>query len=337
MDRRTFLDPGQLLAALDAAPPPRATPLLHLGWRAMATQWEIILPLGTPDATAAGQDAFFLLDEIEARLTAYRPTSEVCRLNAAAPFADVGLSAELFDLLALAQEVSAETQGAFDVTAGALIKAWGFFKGPRRVPAESAIAAARARTGMQRVRLDPQRRSARFAVPGLEINLGAIGKGWALDRLTEHLAGRWKISSALLHGGRSSVYGRGCPPGAPRGWAVGITHPERPEQRLARIYLRDRALATSAATYQYLEHGGKKYGHLLDPRTGWPASGVASCSVLAPTSALADALSTAFFILGREPAQAYCQRHPEVGVLLLLDGTDDLLALGSVAELESTP
>jgi thiamine biosynthesis lipoprotein len=348
MDRRTFLDPrhlthsaGQLLGAADAVvealdPPdaPLDQPLLHLGWRAMATQWEIILPLSTPDATDAGQAAFALLDEIEARLTVYRPSSEVSRLNAAASFADVEVSAELFDLLTLASEVHAETHGAFDITAGALIKAWGFYKGPRRVPADGELSTALARTGMQHVRLDGERRSVRFATPGLEINLGAIGKGWALDRLTELLSARWKIGSALLHGGRSSVYGMGCPPGEHRGWVVGLSHPEQPERRLARVRLRDRAMATSAATYQYLEHQGRKLGHVLDPRTGWSASGVACCSVLAPTSALADALSTAFFILGLAPAREFCQRHPEIGVLLLLEGADELIAVGPVPELE---
>jgi thiamine biosynthesis lipoprotein len=98
--------------------------------------------------------------------------------------------------------------------------------------------------------------------------------------------------------------------------------------------LRNRALATSAATFQYLEHEGRKLGHLLDPRTGWPAEGMASCSVLAPTSAVADALSTAFFILGVEPAREYCRQHPEIGVLLLPAGADTLLALGSIPELE---
>jgi thiamine biosynthesis lipoprotein len=348
MDRRNFLDPRHLVqsaghvlgatgAVAEALEPPLAPidqPLLHLGWRAMATQWEIILQLSTPDATAAGQEAFTLLDEIEDRLTVYRPTSEVSRLNVSAPFADVAVSRELFALLGLARDLHAATQGAFDITAGALIKAWGFFKGPRRVPLTADLAAARERTGMQHVHLDDERCSVRYSTPGLELNLGAIGKGWALDILTGLLAERWKISDALLHGGRSSVYGMGGPPGEPRGWAVGLTHPEDPDRRLARVRLRNRALATSAATFQYLEHEGRKLGHILDPRTGWPAEGMASCSVLAPTSAVADALSTAFFILGVAPAREYCRQHPEIGVLLLPAGADTLIALGSIPELE---
>jgi thiamine biosynthesis lipoprotein len=88
------------------------------------------------------------------------------------------------------------------------------------------------------------------------------------------------------------------------------------------LWLRDRALATSAATFQHLEYNGRKLGHILDPRTGWPAEGIASATVLAPTAAEADALATAFFILGIEEARAYCTNHPEVGALLLPSGED---------------
>src|SRR6202008_1811028 len=109
------------------------------------------------------------------------------------------------------------------------------------------------------------------------------GKGYALDRLAERLASRWKIHAVLLHGGSSSVYAKGCPYKAGRGRAVGIRHPDKPELCLARVRLDGRALGTSAATFQYLEHEGRKLGHVLDARTGWPASGVASASVLAPS------------------------------------------------------
>src|SRR5207245_854365 len=101
------------------------------------------------------------------------------------------------------------------------------------------------------------------------------------------------------------------------GWPVGIRHPWNPKRRLAVTWLRDRALGTSAATFQHLEHEGRKLGHILDPRTGWPAEGIASASVLAPTAAEADALATAFFILGIEKAKTYCENHPNIGAVLL--------------------
>jgi thiamine biosynthesis lipoprotein len=173
---------------------------------------------------------------------------------------------------------------------------------------------------MRNVQLDADSRTVRFGRDGMEINLGSIGKGYALDRAAGLLAGTWNIRAALLHGGHSSVYAMGSEPGSRRGWAVGIRHPWEPQRRLAVVRLRDRALGTSAATFQHLEHEGRKLGHILDPRTGWPAEGVASVSVIAPTAAEADALATAFFVLGPDRARAYCETHPDIGVVLLPQG-----------------
>jgi thiamine biosynthesis lipoprotein len=333
MHRRDFLHPrhlaqtaGQVLGALDelqTSPEPpvdEETMLLRLSRRAMATTFEVVFPFGTPDALAMGEAALDLIDVLENQLTVYRDHSEVCRLNRLASVGAVGVEERLFGLFEQAARVTAETGGAFDITAGALIKAWGFFRGPRRVPPEAERTEALGRVGMRWVELRPQERAVRYLRPRLEINLGAIGKGYALDRVAEMLAEEWKNPATLLHGGFSSVYAKGCPPGNRRGWPVVIRHPWEPERRLAQVWLRDRALGTSAATFQYLEYNGRKLGHVLDPRTGWPASGIASASVLAPTGAEADALSTAFFVGGVECARRYCEAHPEVGTLLLPEG-----------------
>src|SRR5205823_6352662 len=175
-------------------------------------------------------------------------------------------------------------------------------------------------TGIQNVHFDAETRLVRFDQHGLEINLGSVGKGYALDRAAAILRDEWSITSGLLHGGHSSVYAIGTEPGSERGWAVGVRHPWEPERRLATVRLRDQALDTSAATFQYLEHEGRKLGHLLDPRTGWPAEGIASASVIAPTAAEADALATAFFVLGLDRAKEYCSAHPAVSAILLPDG-----------------
>ncbi|HEY7159250.1 MAG TPA: FAD:protein FMN transferase [Gemmataceae bacterium] len=333
MNRRDFLQPrnfaqttGQMLAALDEladapVPPSSANAvLLHLKRRAMATNFEIVLPFGTPNAVEMGEAAFTLLDSLEEQMTVYRETSEVSRLNRRAFAAPVRVEPRLFALLELAARVHRETDGAYDIATGALIKAWGFFRGPRRVPSEAERAAALERTGMQGVALDAERRTVRYTKPGLEINLGSIGKGYALDRMARFLRQRWGVGQILLHGGTSSVYAEGCPPEDERGWQVGILHPWERQRRLARVWLRDRALGTSAATHQHLEYNGQKLGHILDPRTGWPASGVASASVLAPSAAEADALSTAFYLGGVEVARRYCADHPGITAILLPEG-----------------
>jgi thiamine biosynthesis lipoprotein len=196
------------------------------------------------------------------------------------------------------------------------------------VPAPAERGEVLTRVGMKNVVLDHDKRTVRYLRPGLEINLGSIGKGYALDRVAEILRGRWNIGTALLHGGHSSVYAMGNGPGDDRGWAVGIRHPWERERYLGVVRLRDRALGTSAATFQHLEYKGRKLGHILDPRSGWPAEGLAGVSVVAPTAAEADALSTAFFVLGEEQARAYCESHPGVGAVLLPDGRDAPVAIG---------
>ncbi len=295
----------------------------------MATQFEIVLPFGTPDAISMNEDAFDLLDCLEEQMTVYRETSEISRLNRRAFGSCVRVEARLFQLLETAARIHRETEGAYDITTGALIKLWGFFRGPRRVPTEEEREAARERVGMDKLTLDPQSRTVRYERPGVEINLGSIGKGYALDRMARKLREKWGCGRVLLHGGTSSVYGGGSPPNDERGWQVAIVHPWDRSRRLARVWLRDRALGTSAATHQHLEYNGRKLGHLLDPRTGWPASGLASVSVLAPSAAEADALSTAFYVGGVEMAERYCAAHPNVAALLLADGEDaTALALG---------
>jgi thiamine biosynthesis lipoprotein len=340
MNRRDFLHPrrlahttGHVLAALEElqslpeTPVEEETLLLRLGRRAMATTFEVVLPFGTPGAMELGEAALDRIDALEDQLTAYRDTSEVCRLNRLAPTQAVPVEAGLFGLLERAARITTETAGAFDITAGALIKAWGFFRGPKRVPSDAERVEALGQVGMHWVDLRSKEQTVRFLRPRLEINLGAIGKGYALDRVAELLAEEWKIGAALLHGGHSSVYARGCPPGNPRGWPVTIRHPWR-QERLAMVCLRDRAMGTSAATFQHLEYNGKKLGHVLDPLTGWPAEGMASVSVLAPTGTEADALSTAFFVGGIDVAKRYCEAHPEIGAILLEEGAAEPVVFG---------
>jgi thiamine biosynthesis lipoprotein len=333
MNRRDFLDPrrlassaGQVLGALEelhelpATTLPEEYSLLRVARRAMATTFEVVVPYGTPDGLAAANAALDAIDRLEDQLTVYRDSSEVARLNRLAPYGPVVVEAGLYGLLTLAGRITEETEGAFDITAGALIKAWGFYRRRGHIPAAAERAEVMTRVGMRHVALDPDGQAVSYDRFGLEINLGSIGKGYALDRVAQLLRHDWNLPAALLHGGQSSVYAIGSEPANNRGWTVGIQHPWDRERRLAKVWLKDRALATSAATFQHLEYEGRRLGHILDPRTGWPAEGVASATALAPTAAEADALATAFFILGVEKTRAYCERHADVGAVLLPEG-----------------
>jgi thiamine biosynthesis lipoprotein len=342
MNRRDFLHPhrlatsaGHVIGALQSLQSSSEEStrredivLLRAARRAMATTFEILLPFGTVRAQEAAESGLDLIDALEDQLTVFRETSEVSVLNRRAGEAAVSVEEGLFQLLNLAGRISRETGGAYDITTGALTKAWGFYRRAGRVPTADERRETLTRTGMRNLVLDFEEQTVRYLRPGLEINLGSIGKGYALDRVAELLRRDWEIDTALLHGGRSSVYAMGSEPGDSRGWLVGVRHPWNPERRLVTVRLRNRGLATSAATFQNLEYNGRKLGHILDPRTGWPAEGMASATVLAPTAAEADALSTAFFVLGIEGARRYCEAHPDTGALLLPADDDAPVILG---------
>jgi thiamine biosynthesis lipoprotein len=295
----------------------------------MACRFEVVFNAGeVADAAELGVDALDLVDEIESRITVYRDTSELARVNATAAAGWQPVAAELFKLLAHARELHDLTGGAFDCAAGALVRTWGFLQRQGRTPADEELAAARRRSGLAFVELDPAGSRIRFTRPGIEVNLGAIGKGWAIDRAIELLRDRG-VASVLVHGGQSSVRAAGVQgpdipgrpgwPGKP-GWNVGLRHPLRPGRRLATITLRDQALGTSGSGTQFFIDRGKKLGHILDPRSGVPAAGVLSATVIAPTAADADALSTALYVLGPDGLPTIAAAGGPVGAVLVVPG-----------------
>jgi thiamine biosynthesis lipoprotein len=294
--------------------------LVRVSRRAMATTFEVAIPVGAHrDPVAAGTDALDLIDALEDQMTVYRDHSEVARLNATAAAGYVEVEPQLFELFERCAGWTRETGGAFDIAAGALTRAWGFHRRAGAVPAADELVAAMRATGFRHVVLDAARHRVKFRVAGLELNLGAVGKGYALDRAAELLRSEWGVRSALLQGGGSSVYAIGAPPGDPRGWPVRLRHPSDPDRALGTVRLRDAGLGTSAATFQFFEYNGRYLGHLLDPRTGWPAADTASASVVAPTAAEADAMSTAAFVLGAAGAERLTRLWPALGAVVLPD------------------
>ena len=292
---------------------------------AMACQFEVRLNAGQYDGgTSIALDALDLVDELEDQLSVFRETSEVSQINRAAAGQPVEVEPGLFGLLELAARVHRETDGAFDITSTPLWEAWGFARRQGAVPDERQLAEALRRAGSQWIELDARHRTVRFRKPGVQINLGAVGKGYALDRCAERLV-EHGIHDFLIHGGQSSVLasGRQRSPGDEAAgdhlppWWVGVRHPLRGDRRLAEIRLDGRALATSGSHAQSFTHKGRRYSHILDPRTGQPAEGVLSATAIAPTATMADALSTAFFVMGPAGTLAYCQGRPELAAVLV--------------------
>ncbi len=305
---------GQTVAGAES---PRSYSV-HVSRRAMACEFETILHAGQyDDGLATALAALDLVEELEDQLTIYRDHSELSGINRQAAVSAVQAEAGLFQLLQLCMELHDETDGAFDVSSGPLSKVWGFYRRQGRLPDAHSVEQALAYVGSQHLELDAENQSVEFLVPGMEINLGAIGKGYALDRCGDLFADA-DIEHFLMHAGQSSLLAGGGGEEASFKWRIGITHPLRPGQRLGELHVAGCGVGTSGAGVQFFYHRGKRYGHILDPRTGWPAEKTLSTTVLAPTAARADALATAFFIMGPDQAEAYCAAHPEVRALLIL-------------------
>jgi FAD:protein FMN transferase len=281
----------------------------------MACKFEITLPSELSEQLDQASAALDTVDEIEDALTIFRSSSEIARINRDAFEQPVTVEQDLFDLLWQCRSLHIETAGAFDITSTPLSRVWGFLKRQGRRPTDEEIAEARASVGMQHLALDPQTRSVRFLRPGMSLNLGAIGKGHALDRVSSQLR-RGGVFTALLTGGASSIHALGSGPDG-LGFKVGIRDPAAHDRRLGTVRLSDQALGVSGAGEQFFEENGKRYGHIIDPRSGWPVEGRALVAVVAPSAARADALATAFYVGGRDVTEAYLQRHPEVSAVLV--------------------
>jgi FAD:protein FMN transferase len=286
----------------------------------MACAFELFLPPSARERLAAAQHALEQVDALETQLTVYRETSEVSRLNREAASGPVHVSAALHALLRLAREIGRETAGAYDVTCGALVRCWSFLHRTGGIPDPEALDLARAASGWHRVLFDDEAETIAFAVPGVEINLGSIGKGYALDRIAAVLRASG-IHDFLLHAGHSSVLAAGDS-GTGSGWTVAIADGRSPGARLGTIVLSDQALSTSGIGQQSFTVGGRRYGHIIDPRSGAPSDACVQSSVVAASAGVSEALSTAFFVMKEPDVQAYCAAHPEIGRLTLRPGSD---------------
>jgi alpha-L-fucosidase len=271
--------------------------VFHFSRPVMGTTAEVFLYAESPGrASELFEAAFVEIEEVEEALSTYRQTSEISRINREAGDGPVTTDPEVFDLIRRALALSRKTGGAFDITVGRLMDVWGFVGESGRFPPSGVLSAARAQTGWNRVVLDEENRTIRFLAPGLELDLGGIGKGWALDRAASLLRDLG-VSAALLTLGQSSFVAIGAPP-QKNGWSVIIPDPTRPERSIYTVSLRDRALSTSGDDQKYFVLDGKRYSHIIDPRSGRPAEGGMKVTVTAPTATESDALSTTFFVLG---------------------------------------
>jgi len=291
--------------------------------RAMACQFEILLNLHQyPQGALAVGEAFQLIDQLEEQLTIYRQESEISQVNRQAFQQPIVVESQLFQLLQLSLQLFHQTKGAFDITAGPLSVLWGFTQRTGKLPDPQALQATLASVGSDQLVLDQTQQSVQFLNQQLQINLGGIGKGYALDR-AQGLLRSCGVNDFILHGGQSSVIAGGSDLTTAteheksHGWSVGLSHPVLPQLRLAEIRLVNQALGTSGSARQNFYSQGKQYGHIIDPRTGWPSGRFLSTTVLADSAAQADALATAFYLMDLDQISEYCSQNPNVTTILL--------------------
>ncbi len=285
----------------------------HFSHDAMATAFEIFIIHS--DGYYAGQAAnaaFGELDRLEAELSRFVENSDISRINSLAAGQPLVVNLETFECLQLCARMYAETDGAFDVTIGSLSACWlGEDKKSMRSPIEEELNEARRHTGMELVKLDEDRHTVKLLTDSVQVDLGGIGKGYALDRMA-NLLSDWDIDTALISGGSSTVLALKGPDDI-KGWPVTLGNPLNRKETLGRFYLQNRSLSGS---------GLRKGQHIIDPRIGRPVKEKAGAWACTRGAAKSDALSTAFMVMRPKEFERYCSKHPDVLGMLVIEGED---------------
>jgi len=263
------------------------------------------------------------VDRIDNLMSNYRPESALSRINREASKEPVLVEPELFNFIQLCVQYSRESDGAFDITVGPLMKAWGFFRGEGRIPWSFELWNTLRKVGYEHLILNPKERTIQFARSGMELDLGGIAKGYAVDRVV-CLLKEYNIERAFVSAGGSTVYGLGSPPKSD-GWEVNIRDPidsNDPHKRAGVVTLKNRCLSVSGNYEKFFRVRGVTYSHIMDPRTGRPVENMLSVAVLTDTGVDGDALDDVFYVQGVDKSKLYLQKHPGTEVFLYLPGAD---------------
>jgi thiamine biosynthesis lipoprotein len=254
---------------------------------------------------AAGQEletaidaAFAELQRLDEMLSNYKPGSEWSVVNRFAAQRPVKVTPELFRLLSECLRYSRETEGAFDITVGPLVKVWGFYGGRGQLPQAEDVTAALGLVGYRHLHLDAAGGAVSFDLPGVELDPGGFGKGYAVDRMAGILRRRG-LSAALVTASDSSIYGMGTPPAERRGWLVEIGDPRDHRRSVAEVFLKDMAISTSGSYEKSFRVRGRTFSHIINPRTGRPAEGIKSATVVAPRAIGTEVWTKPYFLNGR--------------------------------------
>lgn len=308
-------------AAAAATPPGHGAVVERARWLMGTLCTAEIDAADTAAGAAAAEAAFAEIARLEGLLSSWRDDSEIARLNALGAGESLRCSPATYEVLVAARSLAEVTAGAFDPTIEPLVRAWDL-RGRGRVPGEDELAAALARVGWDRLRLGEDGLAAGFDTPGMAVDLGGIGKGFALDHAFAALEARGVRRARFNFGGEICAISDGAP------WPVTVADPADRLRPVIAFELEEGAVSTSGQSERSFRAKGRDFGHVLDPRTGWPVAHSGSVTVVAGSATQADALSTALLVMGRAAGEAFARAHPEIGVLWLEPAGGRVLAWG---------
>ena len=276
------------------------------------------------------EEAFAAITEVDRLMSNYRNDSELSAINRGAGSGPVRASDPMLSVLEAAQVVSARSGGAFDVTVGPLVKLWGFFDKKPHLPTPAELAAMRSLVGYKMLIIDPASRSVRLERAGMEIDLGGIAKGFAVELAAGALKRRG-LSGLIDAGGNQYLVG--LPPGKPY-WTMGVRDPLKTDGLLGTLDVKGGSVSTSAGYANFLTVGGKRYGHILDPRTLQPSENALSVTIVSPDGTLADAVTKAAFVLGPVEGLRVIESFPNMSGLIAYRKADGSMAIAMSTSLK---
>ena len=264
---------------------------------AMATRFEVALH-GAPEAIlrAAAEEALAEITRLEGMLSLYQPTSEIAHINTRGDREPVRVSPEVFSLLEHCAALGEQTEGCFDITLAPLMRCWRFMNDSGAAPSDAALAAARALCGWPQLRLDPEHTTVQLATNGAMLDLGSVGKGYALEQAATLLQEN-EFENFLIHGGTSTVCARGVQAdGEP--WRIAVEHPDADQPPLSIVDLQNESLSVSGiGGKSFIDDAGVEQGHVIDPRTGRPTQAARVAAVVCSSATVSDAWATALLVV----------------------------------------
>lgn len=281
----------------------------------MGTFVQVTVAARNPQQAQAYFDAVFAeMDKVKHLMNDRDPNSEISQLAQTAHLSPVAISPELFEVISASVEYSKLSDGAFDITIGPETQLWRQMQKTHQQPSPEALAAARAKVGYEKLTLDPEKKTVRFAVEGMKLDVGAIAKGYAVDYAIESLKQQGAVSAMVDLGGNVRCFGRGISKSGD--WIIGVQDPRKSDGLLLKLRINDMAVATSGDYERYAEVNGQKHSHILNPKTSESVKELASVTIIAPTAMQTDAFSTIVSVLGQEKGLALIESTPNTAAVI---------------------